>query len=361
MLRANGMLRLSNVSLADQKLLRLSYKASEEYCPEKNYKCNEDYHYRTISGVCNNLYIPWWGKAFTPYGRILKHEYDDGYNSPRTRSVSGGYLPNPRQIAIDIHHSRRTHPETSHFLIFFHQFVNHDLIQTAKVRDNYGDELSCGQRCYNDDPDCYNIPIPQGDYVNHDQDCIHFSRSAASVYDCNLSHREQLNEVTSWLDMSQIYGSNERLAKELRTHENGYLKTSTNPIDGYPTLPVTDDCLPMMKDNLCYLSGDKRNNQNRYISMISKLAVTEHNRIARVLYDLNPHWDDEYLYQEARNINIAQYQHVIYWDMLPLLLGSHAMKKWDLIASKYDYFTGYDQHIDPAIKNAFVLASMKTK
>ena len=40
--------------------------------------------------------------------------------------------------------------------------------------------------------------------------------------------------------------------------------------------------------------------------------VREHNRLARELSYLNPYWDDERLYQEARKINIAEMQHITY-------------------------------------------------
>ena len=90
--------------------------------------------------------------------------------------------------------------------------------------------------------------------------------------------------------------------------------------------------------------------------MIGRIFVTEHNRIVKVLYELNPHWDDEYLYQEARRINIAQYQHIIFNDLLPIVLGSKAMKEWDLNTSKYGYFKDYSQNVDPSVKNAFIIA-----
>lgn len=91
--------------------------------------------------------------------------------------------------------------------------------------------------------------------------------------------------------------------------------------------------------------------------MLGKIFVTEHNRLARELHKLNPLWNDEYLYQEARKINIAQYQHIVYWDLLPPLIGSRAMKKWDLISSKYEYFEGYSHYVDPSVANAFMIIS----
>lgn len=257
LLKANSMLNASNMSVENQNLLRASYKAPDDYCPDKKYKCNDKYPYRTISGVCNNLYVPWWGKAYTPYTRILNPAFEDGYNAPKSHSKSGEKsLPNPRLIAQKIHHARRTFPETSHMMIFFNQFVLHDLLKTAKIKNRYGDEKNCANTCYKDDPDCINIPIPKGDYINDDQDCIPLARSAASVWECDLSHREALNEESAWLDLSQVYGNTDVLASKLRTHEYGYLKTSINHVDGYPTLPLSDQCPEMMKNDLCFFAGD---------------------------------------------------------------------------------------------------------
>ena len=255
-LEANSELKLSNMSIHNKLLLRDGYKATKDYCPEKYYICDKDYSYRTISGVCNNLFIPWWGKAVSPFTRILEPEYDDGFNSPKTHSkVKGEYLPNAREVAIKIHHTRLTSSEITHFLNFFYQFVNQDILRTTKITTSNGKRKNCAS-CSFDDPECINIPIPPGDFINNDQDCIPLSRSAASVWECDLSYREQLNDVNSWLDLGTVYGNNIHLASKLRTFKDGLLIISINPTDGNPALPRRDECPALMQNNLCFLTGD---------------------------------------------------------------------------------------------------------
>lgn len=53
------------------------------------------------------------------------------------------------------------------------------------------------------------------------------------------------------------------------------------------------------------------------------LWAREHNRVAEELSELNPHWDDETVFQEARRIVIAEMQHITYSQWLPNLLGKN--------------------------------------
>ncbi len=347
----------SKYNESTKNLMATYYEVPEHYCPKHKYnyyKCDDTYRFRNFDGSCNNLYVPWWGKRETPYERIIKPEYYDNINSPRTHGTDYRPLPNPREVAMKVHSARKTFPETTQFLTFFGQHIDHDIVLTARSTYKNGEEKNCA--CGNKDDDCFNIPIPYGDYYNKDQKCFPFARSSAASknFDCKFSHREQLNSVTHWLDLSNIYGSSVFTAKDLRTYKNGLLKTSVNPVTGHSDLPRTGEgsCEFLKMHQSCYKGGDVRMEDNHYLTLFTRIFVNEHNRIAYELYRINPGWNDERVFQEARRINIAEYQHVVYYEYLPILLGGDAMNKWGLIPGPHDtYFEGYDRYVNPQVKN----------
>ena len=84
-----------------------------------------------------------------------------------------------------------------------------------------------------------------------------------------------------------------------------------------------------MYDNILIITDDNDINSLSIISLtlfaalmtIHILLTREHNRIARFLHNLNPEWNDERLFQEARKIVIAHIQHITYNEWLPTLFS----------------------------------------
>jgi peroxidase len=82
--------------------------------------------------------------------------------------------------------------------------------------------------------------------------------------------------------------------------------------------------------------------------------VREHNRIATALSALNPQWGEERLFQEARQIVIAQIQKITYKDYLPLIIGNLS-SELNLEYSR----SGYNDQSNPGIPNAFATAAYR--
>jgi peroxidase len=103
----------------------------------------------------------------------------------------------------------------------------------------------------------------------------------------------------------------------------------------------------------CYHTGDTRAEDNNFLLFLQTLFVREHNRIARELKYTNPSWDDERLFQEARKICIGEYQHIIYNEWLPVVLGLDITKQYDLLPFEQGYSQGYNPRIRASIINEF--------
>ena len=356
-------LQVSNNLKNDTRFLnrtkKIKLRAPPQFCPfSSNINCNPNSKYRIIDGSCNNLKSPMIGRSTTPYKRYMTTAYDDGRNEPRTRSLVNRFqlLPNPRSIALAIHDPLDVPSKLSNMGVMFGQFIDHDFTMSAAATSA---RCSCNSRT----SDCLNIMTPRDDFMNFDQACMVLTRSGASFqkFNCTFDFREQLNLLTHFLDLSQLYGNDEAEQRSLRSFFNGRLKSSRIRRFDREFLPFATrgTCAEETNERLCFQSGDKRTSQNMMLVSIHTVWLREHNRIAQILQRLNPTWSDEDLFQETRRITISEYQNIIYSEWLPILLGKSLMEKFSLNTLPSDYFFGYSEDVNPSLANEFSTAAFR--
>merc|ERR1719244_1936159 len=88
--------------------------------------------------------------------------------------------------------------------------------------------------------------------------------------------------------------------------------------------------------------------------------MREHNRVAGILSQQNPQWSDERVFQESRRFVTAEYQHIVYNEWLPAVLGKQYMNLYGLFPLSGDsYSRDYDTSFDPRITNEFATAAFR--
>ena len=351
----------TNVDLQDTVL--------QKVCGERGTICDRRSKYRTIDGSCNNLRVPNFGRSFTPLQRILDPDFGDNFMLPR-EDQSGRDLPSARLVSTLTRFNQDEEDQQFSAILFsFGQFIDHDL-DHVPITESGGEIIECctseGQLVkassltLEERAVCFPIEIPRGDSLARDgRSCINFVRAVSGPsLDCQPGPLFPLNQITHWLDSSNVYGSTPEISEALRTFENGLLDTIIGQ-DGQEQLPIDphEDCVGPTET--CGLAGDLRPNENAALGSMHVLFVREHNRVARALKEFNPRWRDEKLYQEAKRIVNAQWQHIIYNEWLPIFLGSRFLKTFGLQPLTRGFSQTYRDDFDPRVTTEFAGAAFR--
>ncbi|KAI1303180.1 Peroxidase skpo-1 [Halotydeus destructor] len=140
-------------------------RAVEQCLEAQEFKCDPYEKFRKSDGSCNNLYNPHWGKAMGCFSRLLPPDYADGLSAPRV-SVTGAPLPNPRILSAVLHRDLNYPATYTHLTMQYGQFFAHDIAFTPSSRTR---------------------------------------------------PREQMNQITAFIDGSMVYGSAENETRSLWT------------------------------------------------------------------------------------------------------------------------------------------------
>lgn len=296
--------------------------------------------YRSPDGTNNNAIQYWWGSKFAPTMRGPSgSHYADGIEA-----LAGPNRPNPRDIsnALFDQHAFIPDPDSrSDWVWAWGQWVDHDI--TLHVEQQIPPEFA-------------NIPVPAGDPVfdpgGTGEQFMVFERSQVFFGENPGGPREQFNDISTWLDGSQVYGHNQYRALVLRRYDGtGKLNVSESAFgDLLPynvwTLPNAKDPEGLMTNQ--FAAGDPRCNEHIVLTSLHVLFVREHNWWCDRLAQEHPEWDEDTLYQMARKIVGAELETITYRDYLPALIGDRVPE-----------YTGYDPDTNPSIRHAFATAAFR--
>ena len=292
-----------------------------------------DSTFRSIDGRGNNLANPLIGSAGIRLRRIVPAAYADdlselaGPQRPSARAISNAVSAQSESVTNRVN--------ASDFLWQWGQFIDHDI------------DLTDGT----EPAEPANIAVPIGDpfFDPNATGAVEIPMNR-SVYDSANGidqPRQQLNEITAWIDGSNVYGSDSERADALRKLDgSGQLKTSDGEL-----LPFNEDGLPNAGGNSSslFLAGDVRANEQLGLTALHTLFVREHNRRAGLIAQRHPEFDGDTIYQRARRLVGAELQIITYREYLPLLLGPHALRPYD----------GYRPEVDGSIGNFFSSAAYR--
>jgi hypothetical protein len=300
---------------------------------------------RSFNGQGNNITHPEWGSSQAFFRNYTSNGFADLISAP-----GGENRENPRVISNALGSQDTFMPNElglSDFVWGWGQFIDHDINLND---DNVSEALDIAV------PDCDTMFDPTCSGTAS----IHIFRSLSEpTTGTDISNpRRHINEITSFIDGSGVYGSDVNRANWLRTHIDGKLKMSSgnllpwNTVDGNfestidPSAPFMVVATVPMPEKY-FVGGDVRVNEQPGLTAFHTLWVREHNRLCDVLKTEHPTWNDEALYQRARKLVGALIEAVTYEEFLPN------------IGVNLDAYAGYDNTIEPNILNAFSAAGYR--
>lgn len=288
--------------------------------------------FRSIDGSGNNPGHPNWGRANTELLRMMSMDYGDGVATP-----AGEERPSVRLISNKTcakQESVITALPITDFVWQWGQFLDHDIGLTGPA----------------DPVEPFDIPVPMGDpdfdpFLTGSQ-VIPMNRSLYMPHEPN-NPRQQVNQVTAFLDASMIYGSDPIRARALRALDGtGKLRTSEGELLPYNEFGLPNDPSPSAS---YFLAGDVRANEQVGLTSMHTLFLREHNFWCDVLNTTLPFLNGDAIYHLARAFVGAEIQSITYNEFLPILLGPDALPPYE----------GWRPEVNPSIANEFSSAAYR--
>ena len=298
----------------------------------------EDREIRAFDGAGNNLSQPDWGAALTHLGRIGPADYDDSVST-----LAGASRPSARLISNIVSNQDEgvSLPNSfggTDFVWQWGQFLDHDIGLTEGTEEEANITVPSG--------DIFFDPTSTGTAIISFNRALFDTDTGTSV----ISPRQQDNEITAWIDGSQVYGhTNERAAALRVGADSPYLAASAGNLLPFNTSGQANAAAFVTDPASLFLAGDVRANEQIGLAVMHTLFVREHNRLAAIIEAQRPEASGEEVFQATRRLVVAKLQKITYEEFLPALLGTNALPA----------YSGYKDNVFPGLFNEFSAAAFR--
>ncbi len=269
---------------------------------------------RSLTGVGNNLANPNRGAALNP---LIRFGYPSEYpgNGNGTVMLSDAQRTNPRSISNAVatqSQSIANARNLSDYIWLWGQFVDHDMdLSTGSNGSTTNGTANIAVTAASDPLGPNSIPFTRSNFV------MRPGPGGGPLV------RQQINEVTAYIDASHVYGSDASRSVALRTGNGtgAKLLTSSGDLLPFNTMGLTNDNQSGLPADRLFAAGDVRSNENVGLTALHSVFVREHNRLVDRIEVTQPTLSSEQQFQLARKIVGAEMQVITYHEFLPALLG----------------------------------------
>jgi hypothetical protein len=363
-------------------------------CLAENYgqwqgQCDQYQKYSRPDQICNNVAYPTWGAWLDIGERItLKWRYQNGIWQPMQYNQWPDYngqiqpLVDAKQLANILDsdsYGQCYNLDTTMLHLYFAQFMVHDVIYSLPVTVTGYNGKQVKPECCRTPDNCLHYSCTpwkaqwQNPYTYQSYPvCEPLSFNQAGIDYCTPLPKDHVNQETSYIDGSQIYGATCEDAAGLRSFVKGkllvnkgkyglYAKNVLLPVDNDPDVDECDTSYPD-NDLKCLLAGDDRNNQHLGVQVMHTMFLRLHNRLASSCakwlekYYLSSDVVDEICYQEVRRYTQAILQNMFYRDHLPIELGQYVASN-PVYGLSLDYVLPYDAAVHASAWPEYVYAA----
>ncbi|KAK7186795.1 hypothetical protein DPSP01_001146 [Paraphaeosphaeria sporulosa] len=156
---------------------------------------------------------------------------------------------------------------------------------------------------------------------------LFFSFATVVIHECFQTSRSDpwINETSSYVDLSTLYGNTEEEQKYVRTYENGLI---------YPD-SIASVRIMMMPPGVVAVMLLFSRNHNRIAENLFTVNESGRYKPWNKLDDAGKKWQDEDIFQLTRNINVGFFASVVLRDYVAAILNTpRANSEWSLALGK---------------------------